>query len=135
METYKVIITGTYRVAVEVQATSPHEAEDKAYDTYTKPILAELVAEQGGVEKVNDIAVQVEAVPYAQEFLPFPATISIEGIPFPQEPSSRRSLMGHLRTLGFFSSSNNAIQTKEIQAMRSGQIWRNKDGKICIIDF
>lgn len=134
METYKVFITGTYRVVVEVQATSPHEAEDKAYDTYTKPMLAELVAEQG-VDKINDVVAHVPREPHAQEFLPFPAILTIEEIPFPWEPSSRHSLMGKLRMLGFFSASDNATQTQEIKAMRSGQTWRNKDGKICTITF
>lgn len=55
METYRVWITGTYHVEVLIEANSPSEAEDLVYKTYTKPMLEELVAEQG-VDQILSVA-------------------------------------------------------------------------------
>jgi hypothetical protein len=40
---------------VLIEANSPSEAEDLVYKTYTKPMLEELVAEQG-VDQILNVA-------------------------------------------------------------------------------
>ena len=61
METYKVWITGTYHVEVHIEANSCAEAQDIVWDTYTKPMLEELVSEQG-VDQILNVA--ADSIPY-----------------------------------------------------------------------
>jgi hypothetical protein len=134
MENYKVWITGTYHVEVHIEATSHAEAEDLVWDTYTKPMLEELVAEQG-VDKILNVKADVPKVPLPEEFLPIPATISYDDVTWKSEHVSRRSLMGLLRKSNFFSSAEPSVQTTEIQALSSGHSWADKSGRIHTITF
>jgi len=63
MKTYKVWITGTYHVEVNIEANSPDEAQGIVWGQINKPMLEELVAEQG-VDQILNVA--ADSIPYLE---------------------------------------------------------------------